>query len=85
MPERIKQQAVVAEFQHGMRLDQVAAELFPDFSRSRLQAWIRSGALRSDGRQLRPRDKVSAGAALTCSALRRPGTCRSSPRSAART
>src|ERR1043166_5727277 len=30
----------------GARLDAVAAQLFPDFSRSRLQAWIASGALR---------------------------------------
>ncbi len=68
MPERVEQQAEVAESQHGKRLDQVAAELFPDFSRARLQAWIRSGDLRSDGEQMRPRDKVNAGAQLTLAA-----------------
>ena len=64
MPERVKQQAEVTVEQAGHRLDQVAAELFSDFSRSRLQSWIRSGALRMDGEQARPRDKVAVGAKL---------------------
>jgi 23S rRNA pseudouridine1911/1915/1917 synthase len=68
MPERVKQQAEVAAQQAGHRLDQVAAELFPDFSRSRLQSWIRSGALRLDGEQARPRDKVAVGARLNIDA-----------------
>ncbi|MEE4377556.1 MAG: 23S rRNA pseudouridine(1911/1915/1917) synthase RluD [Candidatus Competibacteraceae bacterium] len=45
----------------GMRLDQVLAELLPDFSRSRLQHWIRSGDLQIDGRRVRPRDRVLGG------------------------
>ncbi len=68
MLEHIEQEAVVAEEQHGKRLDQVAAELFPDFSRSRLQAWIRSGELLIDGVAVKPRDKVTAGARLTLAA-----------------
>ncbi|MEE4190497.1 MAG: 23S rRNA pseudouridine(1911/1915/1917) synthase RluD [Halieaceae bacterium] len=65
MLEHIEQEALVTEEQHGKRLDQVAAELFPEFSRSRLQAWIRSGELLIDGAAVKPRDKVSAGARLT--------------------
>ncbi len=68
MLEHIEQQAVVSADQHGRRLDQVAAELFPEFSRSRLQAWIRSGELRVDGASFKPRDKVVAGAEVTLSA-----------------
>ena len=68
MPEQVKQEAAVTEEQQGMRLDQAAAELFPDYSRSRLQDWIRSGALRLDGEVLRPRDKVTAGAHLSLEA-----------------
>ena len=68
MAERIQASAVVAPEQQGLRLDQAAAELFPDYSRSRLQDWIRSGALSCDGKQIRPRDKVSAGAQLELSA-----------------
>jgi 23S rRNA pseudouridine1911/1915/1917 synthase len=68
MAERIKQEAIVDSGQHGLRLDQAAAELFPDFSRSRLQAWIRSGELRMDGNCARPRDRVSQDALLSLGA-----------------
>ncbi|KAA1188340.1 23S rRNA pseudouridine(1911/1915/1917) synthase RluD [Pseudohalioglobus sediminis] len=68
MSERIKMEAEVpAELDHE-RLDQVAARLFPDFSRSRLQVWIKKGELLVDGKQLRPRDKVAAGALLAIQA-----------------
>jgi len=40
------------------RLDQIAAELFPDFSRSRLQQWIKDGKLTVDGETRRGRDKM---------------------------
>lgn len=65
MPEQIEQDAQVTAVQHGKRLDQVAAELFPDFSRSRLKSWIQSGALTLNGATLRPRDKVEVGAQLS--------------------
>lgn len=42
----------------GRRLDQVLAELMPDFSRSRLQVWIEQGRVLIDGRQPRPKDRV---------------------------
>lgn len=45
----------------GKRLDQALAELFPDYSRSRLQQWIRDGQATVDGVVLRPKDKVFAG------------------------
>jgi 23S rRNA pseudouridine1911/1915/1917 synthase len=45
----------------GRRLDQVLAELFPDFSRSRLQKWIRDGLVLVDGKQLKPKDAVLGG------------------------
>ncbi len=45
----------------GQRLDQALAALFPDYSRSRLQGWIRAGQVTVDGRKLRPRDKVDGG------------------------
>lgn len=40
------------------RLDQAAAELMPEHSRSRLQTWIKSGALTVNGENRKPRDKV---------------------------
>ena len=68
MTDTIELEAVVPEDLHGDRLDQVAAQLFPDYSRSRLQAWIKKGDLQVDGQQHRQRDKVSAGAVLLVNA-----------------
>jgi len=45
----------------GQRLDRVVAEIFPDFSRSRLADWIKGGRLTVDGRAARPRDPVLGG------------------------
>src|SRR4051812_9800010 len=42
----------------GRRLDQVVAELFPEFSRSRLSAWIKSGDVLLDGATAVPRQIV---------------------------
>ena len=50
---------------HGMRLDQVAAELFPDYSRNRLATWIKEGRLTVDGRTVKPREKATASAQVT--------------------
>lgn len=51
--------AKVPETMHLQRLDQVAVALFPDFSRSKLQSWIKTGALTVDGTVMRSKDKVS--------------------------
>ncbi|MGH8559051.1 MAG: 23S rRNA pseudouridine(1911/1915/1917) synthase RluD [Methylococcales bacterium] len=45
----------------GFRLDQALAQMFPEFSRSRLQTWIRGGRVQVDGQSLRPRDRVEGG------------------------
>ena len=70
MSERIRLSAQVSPQQGGQRLDQVAAQLFPDHSRSRLQNWIKSGELTVDGRTLRPRDSVFGGEELVLDAER---------------
>jgi 23S rRNA pseudouridine1911/1915/1917 synthase len=49
----------------GQRLDQVATEAFSDFSRSRLQSWIKSGQLVVDGEQRKPKDKLLGGELLS--------------------
>jgi 23S rRNA pseudouridine1911/1915/1917 synthase len=68
MSDRIELHANVPDDLHGNRLDQVAAQLFPQYSRSRLQTWIKKGELSVDGQAYRPRDKVSAGALLQVNA-----------------
>lgn len=58
-----------AEEQHaGQRTDQVAAQLFADFSRSRLTCWIKSGELSVNHKQVKPRDKLQGGETLTINA-----------------
>ncbi len=54
-------QARVPDTLAGKRLDQILAELFSDFSRSRLQQWVKDGAVLVDGRPMRPRDKLFGG------------------------
>jgi len=45
----------------GQRLDQALAQMFPEYSRSRLKAWLLGGSVLVDGRLWRPRDRVSGG------------------------
>lgn len=52
----------------GQRLDQVAAQLFAEHSRSRLTTWIKEGLLTVDGKVIRPRDIVHGGAQLELNA-----------------
>ena len=45
----------------GQRLDLALARMFPDYSRSRLKAWLLDGAVLVDGAARRPRDPVQGG------------------------
>ena len=49
----------------GQRLDQALARLFPEYSRSRLKAWLLDGAIVVDGENPRPRDPVRGGETVT--------------------
>jgi 23S rRNA pseudouridine1911/1915/1917 synthase len=69
MTQRIQRSATAGEAHAPGRLDQVAARLFPEFSRARLQGWIRSGALLLEGRVARPRDPVCVGETLSLDAM----------------
>jgi len=64
MSVHINQQVKVPQSSAGSRLDQVAAELFPDFSRSRLQSWIKRGELNVDGLAKKPNSKLGGGETL---------------------
>lgn len=52
---------IIPDAMAGMRLDQVLAELFDQYSRSRLQQWIKQGDALVDGQPMRTRDKVLGG------------------------
>lgn len=45
----------------GLRLDQALAKALPQYSRARLQDWVRSGAVTVNGRLMRVRDRVAGG------------------------
>ena len=53
--------AVIPAELAGERFDQALARLFPEFSRSRLQQWIREGRAVVEGGVRRPRDRVLEG------------------------
>ena len=62
--ERIEQQAVVPSSDIGRRFAQVAADLFSDFSRSRLQQWIKQGDLLVNSQRQVPKYKLLGGEIL---------------------
>lgn len=48
----------------GHRLDRALAQMFPDYSRSRLADWLKKGRVTVDGGPRRPRDTVIGGEAV---------------------
>lgn len=68
MTTQIQLSAEVPFAMGNRRFDQIAAELFPDYSRSRLQQWIKDGQLTVNGQTVRGRDKLVGGELLTINA-----------------
>ena len=66
--EKIQLCAQAEPHHAGQRLDQVASEVFSAFSRSRLQAWIKSGELTVNGAPGRAKDRLLGTEALELSA-----------------
>jgi 23S rRNA pseudouridine1911/1915/1917 synthase len=62
MTQEINLKSEITATQTGQRLDQTLAELFPDYSRTRIKEWILTGAVYVDGVVLtKPREKVLEG------------------------
>jgi 23S rRNA pseudouridine1911/1915/1917 synthase len=69
MPEYIEHQQIVPESCLGMRLDQTIAQMFPDYSRSRLKEWIVSGQVAINGQVVtKPREKIYGGETISIKA-----------------
>ncbi len=45
----------------GQRLDQTLAEIFSEYSRSRIKTWILNGQVRVDGKLIKAKDKLKGG------------------------
>lgn len=56
--QHIQISSKIPEKLNGMRLDQACAKLFPEYSRSLLQKWIRQHWLTVDSKFLAPKDKI---------------------------
>ena len=61
MPLIISHQEIIPEDLAFNRLDHVVSSLFPQYSRSRLQTWIKNGELLVNGEMRKPKDKVTGG------------------------
>ena len=57
----IRHDATVPLSAAGRRFDQALAEMFPEYSRSRLTAWIKAGAVTLDGAIAPPRQLLRGG------------------------
>lgn len=69
MAQQIELTQTVKDSQLGQRLDQAVAELFADFSRSRLKEWLLDGKITVDGQVVtKPRTKVMGGEEITVQA-----------------
>lgn len=64
MMTRIDRHNTIEPEQAGRRLDAVLAELWPDFSRSRIAAWVRDGSVRVDGAAVKPGRRLLGGEAV---------------------
>ena len=69
MSEHIQQSIKVPNELGNKRFDQVAAQLFPDFSRARLQSWIKEGNLTVDGDTRKAKEKLVGGELLEISVV----------------
>lgn len=60
--------AIVPDELAGSRLDQALVQLFPNFSRAKLQTWVRGQQIKVNDQPKRPRDKVQGGEVITLNA-----------------
>ncbi|WP_028766392.1 23S rRNA pseudouridine(1911/1915/1917) synthase RluD [Shewanella fidelis] len=69
MTQEINLKSEITATQTGQRLDQTLAELFPDYSRTRIKEWILAGSVFIDGEVSdKPRVKVLEGQVVTIGA-----------------
>lgn len=68
LPNTLEDTAQVPLAMGQKRLDQIAAALFSDHSRSRIQQWIKDGQLLVNGEIRKPKEKLIGGETLTLKA-----------------
>lgn len=69
MTQHLQLNAVISESQLGQRLDQALAELFPDYSRSRIKNWILDDRVEINSKIVnKPREKMLGGEIISINA-----------------
>ncbi|MEX5485824.1 23S rRNA pseudouridine(1911/1915/1917) synthase RluD [Proteus mirabilis] len=69
MSQQIRLNATVADSQLGQRLDQALAELFPDYSRSRIKEWILDNRVQVNDKIINKPKKMLGGEKIEVDAL----------------
>ncbi|HEV2613670.1 MAG TPA: 23S rRNA pseudouridine(1911/1915/1917) synthase RluD [Gammaproteobacteria bacterium] len=67
-PTLLQHDVIVPAESAGSRLDKALVELFPSYSRSRLQNWIENGQVLVDGKLARSKDKLVGGESIVIKA-----------------
>lgn len=68
MNTTIHHSKIIPDSMAGLRLDQALSKLFPDYSRARLQQWIKHGEILVNNNTCKPRYKIVGGEAVTIQA-----------------
>ena len=67
-------QIIIPNRMEGERIDIALAKMLPEFSRSKITAWIKSGEAVIYGKKFKPKDKVSGDEVIILSANRNQNT-----------
>ena len=67
-------QIIIPKRMEGERIDIALAKMLPEFSRSKITAWIKSGEAVIYGKKFKPKDKVSGDEVIILSANRNQNT-----------
>lgn len=64
MKKNISNPPTIPEPLHGLRIDAALAQLFPEYSRSQITQWIKSGFIKINNLQIKPKEKAIQGAVV---------------------
>ncbi len=68
MTKQVQLNGIITDATTGLRQDAALAQLFPEYSRSQITRWIKSGQVLINNKKIRPRDLVCAGDQVIISA-----------------
>ena len=63
---------IIPERFAGQRIDTALSEMLPDYSRSKISSWVRSGMATIKGKPFKPKDKADGEEVVTLSIIKEP-------------